>query len=191
MEHAKHRKSVRGKDYEFDLQIGILGSIKDSVGVSELGDRRRGTQLLLKACNGLTDEGLSIHGIMPNHEGILEIVNSDGLAEGRIGDTADESYFKDKKKRVNNKKPSKPPRPPKGPSLNASDHKLIQEISESASLKRARIERIRALKKARAASTSSSQSTNVVALIFTVLFFVVIIFNGELSPGRPFSRLFL
>lgn len=192
MEHAKHRKSVRGKDYEVDLEIGSLGCVEDPVEVPELGDRRLGMKLLSKVCNGHFDEvtikGLSLQGNMSNHEEIMEIVSVDGLEEERMGNSGDKSSFKDKKKKMNHKRPSKPPRPPKGPSINASDHKLIQEISECASLKRARVERIRALKKARAASTSSSLSSNVVALVFTIIFFVVIIFQGELSLKRLLFR---
>ncbi|CAN1281686.1 hypothetical protein LINPERPRIM_LOCUS17814 [Linum perenne] len=80
------------------------------------------------------------------------------------------------------KKSPKPPRPPRGPSLDAADIKLIKEISELAMLKRARIERIKALKKAKAAKASSASSTgNLFAMVFTVLFFLVIICQGMSS----------
>lgn len=190
MEHAINRKSARGKDYEVDLEIGGLDYLEDPTGDFESGDRDQGRKLLSKVCNGHTDEvkveGLSLRGNISNanHEEILEILGSDRSGEGQIVNSAEQRFLKDKNKRLNNKKPSKPPRPPRGPSLTASDHKLIREISEVASLKRARIERIRALKKARAAHASSSSSSNTVAMILTILFFVVIIFQGELSCCR-------
>ncbi|KAH0781697.1 hypothetical protein KY290_001295 [Solanum tuberosum] len=93
------------------------------------------------------------------------------------------------KKNVNDKRKSgsakKPPRPPRGLSLDAADQKLIKEIAELAMMKRVRIERIKALKKmkaAKASSNSSSSSTSsVLAFLFTVLFFLVLCFQGMSS----------
>ncbi|GFP98497.1 hypothetical protein PHJA_001993600 [Phtheirospermum japonicum] len=84
------------------------------------------------------------------------------------------------------KKPfSKPPRPPKGLSLDASDQKLIKEISELAMIKRARIERMKALKKIKAAKASSTSSSgNLIAMAFTVIFCVAIIFQGTFTFRR-------
>ncbi|TMW84224.1 hypothetical protein EJD97_025586, partial [Solanum chilense] len=93
------------------------------------------------------------------------------------------------KKNVKDKRKSgsakKPPRPPRGLSLDAADQKLIKEIAELAMMKRVRIERIKALKKmkaAKASSNSSSSSTSsVLAFLFTVLFFLVLCFQGMSS----------
>lgn len=78
----------------------------------------------------------------------------------------------------------KPPRPPRGLSLDAADQKLIKEISELAMIKRARIERMKALKKMKAAkavsSASASSSGNFIAMMFTILFCVVILFQGNI-----------
>lgn len=87
---------------------------------------------------------------------------------------------KEKRKKSNSKVPPKPPRPPRGPSLDAADQKLIREISELAMLKRARIERIKAHKKMKAAKAASSNS-NLYAMVITVLFCLVIIFQGKIS----------
>ncbi|GAA0161872.1 hypothetical protein LIER_18090 [Lithospermum erythrorhizon] len=78
------------------------------------------------------------------------------------------------------KKPPKPPRPPRGYSLDAADHKLIKEITELAMLKRARIERMKALEKMKAAKASSVSNSrgSFVAMFFSVLFFLVIVFHG-------------
>lgn len=92
---------------------------------------------------------------------------------------------KDSHKSTSAKKPPKPPRPPRS-SLDAADQKLIKEMAELAMIKRARIERMKALKKMKAAKVSSSSSGNLVALLFTVLFCITIIFKGcHLSGMRP------
>ncbi|OVA13585.1 hypothetical protein BVC80_379g120 [Macleaya cordata] len=89
---------------------------------------------------------------------------------------------KEKRKKKNSKIPPKPPRPPRGPSLDAADQKLIREISELAMLKRARIERMKAHKKMKAAKAASSNSS-LYAMVFTILFCLVIIFQGMSSRG--------
>ncbi|CAK8531540.1 unnamed protein product [Lathyrus sativus] len=90
---------------------------------------------------------------------------------------------KENRKKASNKKAAKPPRPPKGPSLDEADYKLIRELSELAMQKRARVERMKALKKMKNAKPASSNSTSALALIFTVLFFIVIIIQG-MSSGK-------
>ncbi|KAL0375842.1 UNVERIFIED_CONTAM: hypothetical protein Scaly_0701800 [Sesamum calycinum] len=73
---------------------------------------------------------------------------------------------------------AKPPRPPKGPLLDASDMKLLKEISEL-NLKRKRMGRTRTLKKMKKEKTSSL-SSNLIALSVTIIFFLVIIFQGNI-----------
>ncbi|KAI5674880.1 hypothetical protein M9H77_05830 [Catharanthus roseus] len=103
---------------------------------------------------------------------------------GRLNEERSEKeHAKEKLQFANVKRPSsKPPRPPKGPLLDASDVKLVREISELVMKKRARRERIKALKKARAAKLSSSPSSSNNSTIFgmaiTVVFFLIIIFQG-------------
>lgn len=82
-----------------------------------------------------------------------------------------------KEKIKKNGKIHKPPRPPTGPSLDAADRILVREITELASKKRATVERIKALKKMKAEKTSSFNSS-IPALFITLLFFVIIIFQG-------------
>ncbi|KAL3829319.1 hypothetical protein ACJIZ3_018121 [Penstemon smallii] len=91
---------------------------------------------------------------------------------------------KEKRKSTSAKKPPKPPRPPRGFSLDAADQKLIKEITELAMIKRARNERMKALKKMKASkhsSVSTSSSGNMIAMLFTILFCIVIIFQAMLS----------
>jgi hypothetical protein len=78
------------------------------------------------------------------------------------------------------KRSKKPPRPPTLTPLDISDQKLLNELNELAVLKRARIERMKALKKMKNAKQGSS-STNIRPLIITIIFFVVILWQGILD----------
>lgn len=95
-------------------------------------------------------------------------------------DSAERKVVKENRKKTStNKKASKPPRPPRGPSLDVADQKLIKEIAELAMLKRIRIERVKALKKMKATKPSSSSSNNsLFAMIFTIIFCLVIVLQG-------------
>lgn len=111
-------------------------------------------------------------------------VDHSGGIRKAVDDLSSEPGKKNKgenRKSTSAKKPTKPPRPPRGLSLDAADQKLIKELSELAMIKRARIERMKALKKmkeAKASSISASSSGNLMAILFTLLFCVVIIFQG-------------
>lgn len=97
----------------------------------------------------------------------------------------DNKYVKDKRPSTNSRKPPKPPRPPKGPALDAADQKFVKDIVEVAMRKRTRIERIKALRKNKAANASaSSSSSSLTAMIITLLFFVIIVFQGIRSNSR-------
>lgn len=86
----------------------------------------------------------------------------------------------EQRKKLGSKKASKPPRPPKGPLLTASDLKLVKELSELAARKRARMERIKAYRKMKDTKRSSSGSS-VTAMVITVIFFLIIVFQGYMS----------
>ncbi|XP_076942743.1 uncharacterized protein LOC143612711 [Bidens hawaiensis] len=96
---------------------------------------------------------------------------------------------KEKRKISNSKKAPKPPRPRKGPSLDTADLQLVKEIAEQTMKKRARVERLKSLKKRRAVKASSppptSSSISIFAMVVTVLFFVIIIFQGFGSGHSP------
>ncbi|KAL5996512.1 hypothetical protein ACLOJK_026592 [Asimina triloba] len=105
----------------------------------------------------------------------------DALAEANLGAeenvcVGEKSVVKEKPKKKRCKKPPKPPRPPNPPMLDATDQKLVREITELAMLKRARIERIKALKKMKAAKATYS-GANTCALVITIIFCLVIIFQ--------------
>ncbi|KAJ4836091.1 hypothetical protein Tsubulata_029657 [Turnera subulata] len=126
------------------------------------------------SCTGLSSEHVKLNG-------------------QKTGDHAEKKVVvKEKRKKTSNKKAPKPPRPPRGPSLDAADQKLIQEISELVMLKRARVERMKALKKMKAAKASSN--SNLFAMVFTIIFCIIILFQGVSSratsanlQGSPMS----
>ncbi|KAK9055626.1 hypothetical protein SSX86_026711 [Deinandra increscens subsp. villosa] len=93
----------------------------------------------------------------------------------------EKSQSKEKRKISHSKKAPKPPRPRKGPSLDTADLQLVKEIAEQTMKKRARVERLKSLKKRRAAKSSPpppSSNVSIFAMVITVLFFVIIIFQG-------------
>ncbi|KAJ6794256.1 Uncharacterized protein M6B38_231610 [Iris pallida] len=93
----------------------------------------------------------------------------------------------EKPKKKSAKKPPKPPRPPRAPSMDDTDQKLIREINELAMLKRARVERMRALKRMKNAKAANTNS-NLVPWIITLIFCVVIIWQGFFSRGSSSLR---
>ena len=85
-----------------------------------------------------------------------------------------------KKKKKGGRKPPKPPRPTRGVSLDAADQKVIQQISELAMMKRARIERMKAVLRMKN-SRPSFLSSNFWPLLVTILLCVLILWQGIFS----------
>lgn len=84
------------------------------------------------------------------------------------------------------KKPPKPPRPPRSLKAAATDpsmEKLMKGISDIALLRKAKLERIRCLKKKQAAKAKAS-NTNLWALVFTLCFCLIMIMQGIFSQGN-------
>lgn len=112
-----------------------------------------------------------------SYEGLL---SSDENFRKEVAGMVIKTVDKDnRKKKHTSKIPPKPPRPPKGPSLNPSDIKMLKEISEL-NLQRKKMERIRTMRKIKKEKTSSP-SSNIFALLVTLIFFLVIIFQGNVS----------
>lgn len=107
---------------------------------------------------------------------LLTDYSSEGEKRREFGARAEKNKNVKEKIRKNGKV-HKPPRPPRGPSLDAADRIFVKEIAELAVKKRATVERIKALKKMKAEKTSSFNSS-LPALFITLLFFVVIVFQG-------------
>ncbi|OAY70856.1 hypothetical protein ACMD2_09931 [Ananas comosus] len=157
-----------------DLESGTKSIIVDEHGASRDPISRAGEAkaVLSKVWNGFVgDEGcLKSKEVPINGEAVVE---KEGLVQKPEAE-------KPKKKRP--KKPPKPPRPPKPLALDSADEKLIREMSELATMKRARIERMKELKRMKnAKSASSVPSTNLGALVITILFCLVIIWQGVFS----------
>ncbi|XP_050387032.1 uncharacterized protein LOC126803289 [Argentina anserina] len=109
-------------------------------------------------------------------------MNSEEIRGG--SELSQKTYENERHRNSNSRNAMKPPRPPKGPLLDAADQKLVREIVELARRKRARIEQIKAAKKTKATKSSSVQS-GISAMIFTLLLFCVIIFQGISSTTVP------
>lgn len=77
-------------------------------------------------------------------------------------------------KKKSSKKPPKPPRPPRPTSMDPADQKLVREFSEAAMKRRAKTGPMKRAKNAKPASSGG----NLVALIVTIIFCFVIIWQG-------------
>uniref|UniRef100_A0A6N2N9E0 Transmembrane protein n=1 Tax=Salix viminalis TaxID=40686 RepID=A0A6N2N9E0_SALVM len=165
----------RDRDFEADLESGVRNIAEDSNNDASSGVKTPTKSLLAKVCWAFADG-------KANGEKRVNLCGGGSAdhakLEGEMSvDQVEKKIVEEKRKKTSNKKP---PRPPRGPSLDAADQKLIKEISELAMLKRARIERMKkALKKVKA--TKASSNSNLFAMVFTILFCLVILFQGMSS----------
>lgn len=191
--------ALRERDLTFDLESG--GKIFEEVGSVEPSSIKRevkniwsrlteDTQLKdERAVDSNSNFANSVSDIISDEN--IELLVDKNL-EGEDGHKVVAHVEKNnaRGKHKNKKKALKPPRPPKGPSLDAADRMLVKEIAVLAMKKRARVERMKALKKAKAEKTSSLNSC-IPALIITFLFFLVIIIQGKLIVGSIIVSLLL
>ncbi|CAA2959910.1 lysine-specific demethylase PHF2-like [Olea europaea subsp. europaea] len=167
--------------------------------------RKRGKKLLNKLTSGVLglnrstkDEASSNpRGLGKDSHEAVELLIDKGPGDRQIHELLsliEKKHEKERWKTGKSKKAAaKPPRPPKGPSLDAADMKLVREISEHATKKRERIDPMKALKMKAAKKSSPSSTTTISAMIITILFFLVMIFQGlgskksliETSLGAP------
>lgn len=165
---------ISAKDREIVIDIDRFIDMSREVGPPSPADENLGNVVSISVC-GVPDESLG-----GENSGNPKTVDEISPGTGENGK-------REKGKATSKKKPSKPPRPPRGMSLDAADQKLIKEISELAMIKRAKIERMKALKKMRAAKASSSSASsggNLVAILFTFIFCVVIILQGRFTHQK-------
>ncbi|XP_020221942.1 uncharacterized protein LOC109804507 [Cajanus cajan] len=184
-------RSAKDRDTEVDLESGLPLIGDNSKRVSTPGGAKPGKTLFAKVSSGFVggsvkgDEGTNLccneSNLREVSADLMKVTNKPMVGKDSANRTP---AGKDKRKKACKKAP-KPPRPPQAPTLDAADHKLIKELSELAMLKRARIERMKALKKMKIAKASapSSNTSSILALLFTIVFFVVIIFQG-MSSGK-------
>ncbi|XP_008778628.1 uncharacterized protein LOC103698405 [Phoenix dactylifera] len=185
-------KSLTERDVLIDLEGGIRSVINGGEASGDGGSSvRKAKRTLNRVWNGFVGVGGSIRDEESVYSGGSTIegslANGGTLVDKRFGGEEKLSLLENKTraqkpKKEGSKRPPKLPKPPKSPSLDAADQKLIREISELAMLKKARIERMKALKKMKNAKSTSS-SSNLVALIITALFCLVIIWQGFFSRG--------
>ncbi|CAI9776185.1 unnamed protein product [Fraxinus pennsylvanica] len=170
MDHIPMREVV------IDIRCDV--NINGEAGNPDLLDAKLGKLSSAKDCNAPA----SLDGPVRGENGAS--LSNNANQTGYVSPVQEKNVRKEKRKSSSAKKPPKPPRPPRGLSMDAADQKLIKEIAELAMIKRARIERMKALKKMKVAKASStSLSGNLIAMLFTVLFCIVIIFQG-ISPGN-------
>lgn len=191
----------REKDYEFDIESGGMTSEEEAS--KDLDSSKRQVKKILKRVSGgiLNFDGsitcgfgvssssnmVKSGGVSDNDVELLIEKSSDG-EESRVQMAVVEKMCVGEKHKKNARKPPKPPRPPKGPSLDAADQKLVRELAELATRKRARTERIKALKKMKAAKASSLNS-GLSAIVITLIFFLIITFQGLSSRSTASVRL--
>lgn len=157
---------VHDDGFDVDLESGTVMIHSNAERGSDLdSDKKLAKTVFLKLCDGLVsvDDSAVKSDLLNVNEGSLE------------------SFMKCKKA----SSAKKPPRPPRPLSLDAADQKLIKELAELAMIKRARIERMKALKQKKnskilsSSSSTSSSYGSFFAMVFTVIFLLVILFQGN------------
>nr|XP_011468842.1 PREDICTED: uncharacterized protein LOC101292166 [Fragaria vesca subsp. vesca]XP_011468844.1 PREDICTED: uncharacterized protein LOC101292166 [Fragaria vesca subsp. vesca]XP_011468847.1 PREDICTED: uncharacterized protein LOC101292166 [Fragaria vesca subsp. vesca] len=150
---------------------------------SDLGVFLSSKESIMCKCGNQSSSNLDKYSQVRSESGEVKVEISSQENRGQFN-LAEKAYDNERPRNTNSRNALKPPRPPKGPSLDAADQKLVREIVEFARRKRARIEQIKAAKKTKATKSSSVQS-GISAMIFTLLFFCVIIFQGISSTTVP------
>ncbi|ONI14782.1 hypothetical protein PRUPE_3G008100 [Prunus persica] len=188
----------REKGFELDLESGGSTSEEDaslelvsSKGPkkkflsSDLGGLQSSNESVVCTCGIESSSSSEKSGEVTNDSVELLIERNSEVEENQGHMTlAEKTSENEWRRKTNSRNAPKPPRPPRGPSLDAADQKLVREITELAKRKRARIEQRKAAKKMKASKSSSLQS-GISAMIITLLFFFVIIFQGISSRSVP------
>ncbi|KAM7501146.1 hypothetical protein LguiB_000050 [Lonicera macranthoides] len=189
--------ALKERDHVVDIDVGGTGCEEDT-NDGPVSSNKGSKRMLNKLKTGaLCVDGATKGECRVNHNNLgnsthenteLSIDNKNtGGQNGEHMPLLEKKQVKEKTKTMSCKKASKPPRPPKGPSLCTTDLMLLREMSELAMKKRARIEHIKALKKRRAlrsSSSSSSSNSSIPAMVITLLFCLVIFFQGICSRNN-------
>ncbi|BBG98585.1 hypothetical protein Prudu_008024 [Prunus dulcis] len=169
----------REKGFELDLESG--GSTSEEDASLELSSN----ESVVCTCGIESSSSSEKSGEVTNDSVELLIERNSEVEENQGHMTlAEKTSENEWRRKTNSRNAPKPPRPPRGPSLDAADQKLVREITDLAKRKRARIEQRKAAKKMKASKSSSLQS-GISAMIITLLFFFVIIFQGISSRSVP------
>ncbi|KAJ8747163.1 hypothetical protein K2173_013146 [Erythroxylum novogranatense] len=168
---------LRERDLEVDLESGGATCKEDRTNkhVSSNGQ----TNKLIDGDGPLHFDGLlnssKFGEVADKNVGLLVDKNTEGEEDQQHLNFWLRKHIEEKKKKKNIKMCPKPPRPPKGPILDAADQKLVQDIAEFATRRRAWVQQIKAVKKTRASKSSWSSSLS--AMVVTILFCLIIIFQ--------------
>lgn len=172
-----------GSDLDFDIDLESGGTSEDDASKS-LG-LENSKNLLGRVCELCRSESTNGEDCSCSYDKLIvsdEISYKDKEHLGEFRQKpinfGHERIDKEKSKKQKSAKPSKPPRPPRGPSLDASDMMLLKEIAEL-NVKRRRMERSRTLNRIKKEKSSSS-STSLFACLLTLIFLLVIIFQGKI-----------
>lgn len=180
--HVMAHMDSRESNSDADLEYGEI---------RRLDDQNKGRSCISQHSNKMVDRGWNmVRGSNGSIKGdnlltaCNNVLNYGENLEIYVDELGEEAASLVKKKMVaekwKSKKPPKPPRPPGTPSFDEADIKLCREISELARLKYARIRQMKALKKKRADKVSSPV-VRFFAMVITILFCYVIIFQGILG----------
>ncbi|WOL11794.1 hypothetical protein Cni_G20558 [Canna indica] len=183
-------KCSREQELVFDLESGVNPVIKQTKDTRFSSGQNNGA--LTRVCNSILgtdgaintersvrlEDSSSISLVLPLTNGETPVNKKPG-AEVKM-DLLEKKATLEKPKKKGCKKPPKPPRPSNSRSLDAFDQKLMREISEIEMLKQARIERMKkTIKNAR----STSYIRNFWALLISILFVLIVIWQGVVSRG--------
>lgn len=180
--HVMAHMDSRESNSDADLEYGEI---------RRLDDQNKGRSCISQHSNKMVDRGWNmVRGSNGSIKGdnlltaCKNVLNYGENVEIYVDELGEETASLVKKKMVaekwksSSKKPPKPPRPPGTPSFDEADIKLCREIPELARLKYAKIRQMKALKKKRA-DKASSPVVSFFAMVITIFFCYVIIFQGN------------
>ncbi|XP_064949409.1 uncharacterized protein LOC103997004 [Musa acuminata AAA Group] len=192
------KNSSREKELVFDLEGGENSVIREQEGSKDTwcsagqdnGMLSRVWSSFISIDGPIKGERVVRLGDSASSSVELPLIDGEALGDRSVGLEAKMGLLEKKvgletTKKKGCKKPPKPPRPPNSPPLDVTNQKLMKEISEIAMMKRARIERMK--KKVKDAN-SARINGNLWALIITILFILVIMWQGVLPSGSSSGR---
>ncbi|KOM25923.1 hypothetical protein LR48_Vigan205s006000 [Vigna angularis] len=161
--------TVKNRNIEVGLESGLLLTEDDSKKVFFPSGTKLGKTLFAKVFGGIVGDSIkgdAVSSLFHNESSFSEVfgdlmkVTSTSLMGKDSRNRAQQTPMKEKWKNTSNKKALKPRRSPQAFSLDVADLKLFRDMFEPAMLKRARIERMKALKKMKISKSSSRSSSS-------------------------------
>ncbi|PWA96310.1 hypothetical protein CTI12_AA040790 [Artemisia annua] len=167
MDHSASRDQDIGSDIDLESGICVIHGNEE-----EIVDEKLEKTVFLKLCDRI---------ISVDDSSVKSDKTSLNVNEGSLVNNV-KLLMEKNSKRKKGSGAKKPPRPPRGLSLDGADQKLFKELAELAVMKRARIERMKALTQKKASKISSSSSHgSIFAMFVTIIFLLVILLQGRNS----------